>query len=221
VFILCPLDRGRDMDSIYGKNKDYLSYSAIDAWYKNKESYIKRYFNGVKTKDTCYTAFGRIVHDKIAKDTSLSHIPRLGQFEACLRGEIQGVNLLSYLDTFDPTTCQFYEYKTGIAKADGKPRWTEEDVIAHKQLPFYAMMIKSLHGFYNPDTLLIFLETIKNNKKEEKKLCSITWNKEMELTGKYTIFNRKITDKEVEEITNWTLIAAEEIKKEYANWLKI
>jgi hypothetical protein len=208
------------METLYGKNKKYLSYSAIDLWYRSKEQYRKRYYELQEKRDTAYTSFGKQIHSAIATDPSLSHIPRLAQFEAKLEVEIQGVKLKSFIDTFCPTLCRFFEYKTGIAKKDGEQRWKREDVAKHKQLPFYNMMIKGLYGFCHPDTLLIFLETEKKHEVMKIGNTELVINDELVLTGRFEAFTHTVTVNEVEEVRDWMLKASKEIAYDYELYLK-
>lgn len=207
--------------SIYGKNKDSLSYSSVDLWYKNKPEYRRRYYEGKKSPETRYTLFGKEIHDKIDKDPTLSHIPRLEGKEHEIRHKIDDVLVRSFIDTFCEERLQFYEYKTGLITADGGSRWSIKKVNEHKQLPFYALMIREKYGKYNPDTLLILLET--EWKKDSFKVggTEIILSEELGLTGRSEIFSRKITDKELEETKEWILKAAEEIKTDYDRWLHI
>lgn len=94
---------------LYGQNKKYLSYSAIEQWYKNKETYRQRYYGDKKTFDTPYTRFGKEVHEAIEKSELLSHIPKLKGKEVEIKVKFRGVQLRGFIDTFDKKTKRFFE----------------------------------------------------------------------------------------------------------------
>jgi len=119
--------------------KKYLSFSQLTLWSKDREAYRKRYYEGIPMPDTEYTLFGREVHTAIDTDPKFKDI-RLDTAEKKIAVDIDGVPVLGYIDTFDQHTCDFGEYKSGIRKKDGKPRWTQSLVQKHEQLPFYSLL---------------------------------------------------------------------------------
>jgi hypothetical protein len=198
--------------------KQYLSYSAIDLWYKNKPEFRKRYYEGKKPIETRYTIYGKTAHESIDKDPELAHIPRLETKEHDIRVNIGDVPIRGFIDTFNPNTNQFYEYKTGLKMADGGSRWTIDKVNNHRQLPFYSLLIREKYGSYNPNTLLILLETdwVKDSIKHGG--VEVIISEELKLTGRCEMFMRKITDKELDETKDWLLKAAEEIVTDFDWW---
>lgn len=205
---------------LYGQNKKYLSYSAIEQWYQNKEAYRKRYYGEKKTFDTAYTLFGKEVHSAIESSPLLEHIPKLKGKEVEIKVKFRGVTLRGFIDTFDKKTKRFFEYKTGIVKPDGESRWTIDRVNKHKQLPFYALLIREKFGDYNPDTLLVHLETEWKREIRKQGSVELSISEELILTGRAEIFKRHITKEDIEEIEEWIIKASKEINDDYKTFRK-
>jgi len=205
-------------ESIYGKNKKYLSYSSINLWYKNKEEFRNRYYKGKKAFENAYTIFGHELHEAIETDPRLSHIPRLSKKELEIHLKIDDVPVRSFIDSACIETCSFLEYKSGLKKADGSFRWTEQDVKNHKQLPFYALMLKEKYGKYNPETALIMLETDWEHNKKTIGNVEILFSEKLILTGKAIIYSRIIEEQELVHIRDWITTASREIIEDYKIW---
>lgn len=206
--------------SKYVLPKEYLSYSAISLWYKDEEAFRARYYRNEPVHDNAYSIFGREVHKKLETNKELKHIPRLPIAEKAIKVKIEDLPLLGYIDGFCDKTFAFLDYKSGIRKADGSPRWTQLEVQKLEQLPFYAMLIKAKYGKVDKNSQLIWLET--QWKEEEYTVGSQTLTGEsnvLELTGYYEVFDRKIPKWEIDRITEWTLDGAEEISEDYQNYL--
>lgn len=198
--------------------KEYLSYSAISLWHTNKNQFRDRYYLNKKPIDTKYTLYGKFIHESFDKDPANAHIPRYEPREHEIRLEIGGVPIRGFIDSFNPDTLAFYEYKTGLIGKDGESRWTMQKVMEHKQLPFYSLLIREKYGSYNPNTVLILLETEIKKNVLKKGNVDIILSEGLCLTGRSEMFCRKIDDKELDEIKNWIVTSAEEISNDYLLW---
>lgn len=149
--------------------KNYLSYSQIDMWLRNREKYKRKYFFGENVDDVNdYMVFGKKTAHAIETgeatgdelfDMAVSLIPKYDIIEHEIRvplvtpyGEI---DLLGKLDTFCPTTLKFREYKTG------KSVWTQRRADTHKQLYHYQTMIWLQNKKLSPEIHLDWFETDK------------------------------------------------------------
>jgi hypothetical protein len=195
--------------------KPYLSYSAISLWFKNKEQFRDRYYRNIKPIDTKYTIFGKEIHEKIATDPKLSHIPRFKACEHEIRVNIEDIPIRGFIDSYNDFSGAFFEYKTGIKKPDGGDRWTLNDVMAHKQLPFYSLLIKEKYGLFYPDVFLFFLETYIKEVSETKGQSKIIYSTELDLTGFYMAFKRTICQKDMDDVKDWIVYGASQISEDY------
>jgi len=81
---------------------------------------------------------GKVVGENLATDpTFLPEVPRYPVFEQKLEGKLGRIPLIGYLDSFDPDTKNFYEYKTSA----NPKRWTHKTANQHGQLLFYSYLI--------------------------------------------------------------------------------
>jgi len=192
--------------------RGYLSYSSLLLWEKSPAQFRDRYYLNKPAVDTPYTLFGKESHELIS---TMSHIPHYSVMESEICITLQGVPLKGYIDSFDPPTGAFIEYKTGINKSDGTDRWTQSTVNKWKQLPFYAMCIKEKMDMFVPKTTLVFLESAWDVKKKKVGSCELIFSKKLILTGRHVIFERTLTLEELEETKRWVLRLAIEIEEDY------
>lgn len=197
--------------------KKYLSYSQIDLWIKNKNEYRLRYYEGKKSPDTVYTLFGRDVHEQIDTDPKFADI-RLPKAEHKILVEVSGIPVMGYLDTYHPVTHYFGDYKTGIRKPDGKPRWTQYDVEMHEQLPFYSLLIQEKYGVKMNKSYLVWLETIFKDTTIKKGATTINLGRELLLTGEMERFERRIYQYDRDRMKKWIIKSAKEIHNDYGEW---
>lgn len=196
--------------------KEYLSYSAITLWHKNKDQFRDRYYLNKKAIDTKYTLFGKEVHAQLAL---YPHIPLYNAQEHEIRLNVAGVPIRGFIDSFNASTLAFYEYKTGLIGKDGESRWNMQKVQEHKQLPFYSLLIREKYGSYNPNTVLILLETEMKRNVIKKGDVELLLSESLCLTGRSEMFCRKIEEKELEEIKQWIINSAKEISDDYKNYI--
>lgn len=203
----------------YNLPRPHLSYSAIDLWYKNKNQYRERYYEGKKSFDTVYTMFGRESHEQIDADPKFADI-RLPESEKEMVVRVSGVPIRGYIDTYNPDTHAFGEYKTGIRKPDGSCRWTQYDVDLHDQLPFYSLLLQEKYGVKVNKTYLVWLETEFCEDKLKKGGVVLSSGRKLRLTGEMERFDRKIYQYDRDRMRKWIINAAKEIEEDYERWRK-
>jgi len=218
LYIERPCTVGRFiMESSLQLPREYLSYSAIHLFEKDKEQFRARYYRDEKQRDTVYSLFGREVHSKIEENPDLfENIPTYDQKELKLEANIDGVPVLGYIDSFCSDCYTFADYKTGIRKADGTPRWDAIEVQKLNQLPFYSLLIQENYSKVAEKCRVVWLET--QFKEEDQMLTSK--DPELELTGHFEIFEREIEPWERDRIREWTLENAKAISEDYKQYLE-
>ena len=97
---------------------------------------------GMETPFTKWMKKGKDLAEYLEKGTGddedikqvADFIPRYKESEFEIRAKLENINLLGYLDSFDPDNLNIYEYKTGKKYTQG---------MANKlgQLDFYALMV--------------------------------------------------------------------------------
>lgn len=203
----------------YNLPKAYLSYSAIELWRKDKPRFRRKYYEGIEEPGTVYSLFGSEVHEQIEKDPKYSSI-RLPKAEHRMEVDVCGVKVLGYIDTFDPDTFAFGEYKSGIRKPDGSPRWTQADVNQHDQLPFYSLLIQEKYGVKINHTYLVWLETAMREEKVRMNGVILGGERELYLTGEWERFERRMYQYDRERMKKWIVESAKEISEDYECYLK-
>lgn len=198
--------------------KKYLSYSALELWAKDKEKYRRRYYEGIKDADNVYTLYGKFVHEQIYKDDKYKNI-RLPVAEHRMSITVEGVPILGYIDTFDPETCDFGEYKSSIRNSDGTSKWTALTVQKHKQLSFYSFLIKEKYGKKINKTYLVWLETVFKNNDMVLSGVKLGGKRELVLTGHFERFDRRLYQYERDAMREWVIKSAKEISEDYQDWL--
>lgn len=218
--------------------KGYLSYSAMELWRHDPVAYRKRYYEGEPYFSTPYTEFGNKVGGALEELTpdgfekAISFIPggehlhkveRYSKPEYKVTVDILGVPVLMYLDSFEPTDNAILEYKTGIKSKAGKDPWDRVKVRKHKQLTIYSLGIRELHGAYNPDIKLIWMETKWSQVTAAVEFGSKTFQQTytgLKLTGHVETFHRRIEDWELDRTAEIIRATAEQISEDYTIWLK-
>jgi hypothetical protein len=196
-----------------------LSYSSLSLWSRDRDKFRRRYYEGIKEPETVYTLFGKEIHKQIEKDDKYKQF-RLPVAEQKMEAEVKGIKIVGYLDTYDPATHFFGDFKTGIAKPDGSPRWTQVEVEKTEQLPFYSFLIQENHSFQAKNCFLVWLETQFRDNDKTFGGVKLGGERELELTGRYEVFERKIYQKDRDWIAKWIVNLAKEISNDYQKWLK-
>lgn len=205
----------------YNLPRGYLSYSAIMLWVKNPEAYRKRYYENEPQNESVPMIFGKKIAEVLeSRDykefPELAKVPFYPVSEYPIVIDVAGVPVKAYLDLWEPETFTFGEVKTG-----GSTAWDLVKVMKHEQLPFYSLLIKEAHGKVNPKVNLIWLET--RYKRVMEKIGSRTLEcdgRDLELTGRMEVFERRIAEWERKRIKKLILQSAQEITDDYNAFLK-
>ncbi len=122
-----------------------LSWSCISSFEYDKEQWYKKYvLNEVQPSNSAMD-FGRAVGERLASDpTYLTDVPRYKHFEKKLEGKIGNIILVGYLDSFDPDTKHFREYKT----SGNTKKWNKKSAQEHGQIAFYKLLIWLNYGIH-------------------------------------------------------------------------
>ena len=208
--------------SIYGKEKDYLSYSAISLWKSSKDAYRRRYYELEKPFKTIETEFGKKVAEMLERrDPSLMHIPHYSVTEYEIDTVIDGVKVKAYIDSFDPERIKFLDHKSSHCDKDGKPPWTRVKVHKHDQLPFYSMLLKYVHGRVDNACHIVWIETeFKTDTRDFMGHTLSSKVRELQLTGKVKKFRRVIREWERQKMRKELSIIAQEIQNDYRNYTR-
>jgi hypothetical protein len=125
----------KHIDKLYSKP---LSWSAISSWEWNQEEWATKYLDGLFTPPTPKMSFGNVVGDRLAKDPEyLPEVPRYSVFEHKMYADIGDIKLVGLLDSFDPETKNFYEYKT----SSNENKWDQDEANKHGQILLYLFLI--------------------------------------------------------------------------------
>lgn len=209
-------EKKKKYKSIYGHEKDSLSWSSYSAWKSGKDTYRKRYYASERPSfETAETIFGKKI-GKYLEDghKEVAHVEKYSHPEHKISVEIEGVKIIGYLDNFDPIKKRFIEYKTSHKNKEGKHNWTALTVAKHKQLDFYSMLIQEKYGKVQNQCKLIYLETQESFiEYKGRKLESV--NKGLKLTGDVRVFKRCIEQWERDAIKRDIIKVAKEIKEDY------
>ena len=211
--------------------KNYLSYSAMELWLRDKQGYRLRYYLNDPYFSTPYTEFGNLVGGALER-REWDHpvlapvrgkIPQGTHPEHEIRVDIAGVPIFSKLDDFHLQNYFIEEYKTGIRDAKGDAPWDALAVRKHKQLTLYTLMVWRKYGAYNPNIQLTWMETawgqvervVQFGSKEIRES-----SKELYLTGHVEVFPRVIREWELLRMEEIIRKIAEEISEDYQTWQK-
>jgi hypothetical protein len=209
--------------------KPYLSYSAIDLWLRDPESYRKRYYLKEPYFSTPYTEFGNVVGEALEKrewdhpvlQPVVGKVPQGDHPEHKIEVDINGVPILSFLDDFTMDSKAIEEYKTGIRDKKGRAPWDRVKVRKHKQLTLYTLMVREKYGDWNPDIQLTWMETEWANIAEEVHFGGSILQDNLvglRLTGHVEIFPRTIKEWELDRMAEIIRSTAEAISKDYQIW---
>lgn len=129
----------------------YLSYSAINSFYKDRAQFIKTYILKEPFKGNPYTDFGNKVGKALEKNdftgfheievNVLSKVERLDLFEHRININFDSFYLVGYIDTASFDLTKIIDYKTG---GNGKElQYFESD---YTQMCYYALGIRQETG---------------------------------------------------------------------------
>ncbi len=205
--------------------KKYLSYSQIRLWLDDKEAYRRRYYMGIDGPGSKYMLFGSEFAKGIEDGTIV--LPALTVYpikEFDVKVDVDEVPFNGWIDNFDPSRFKFREIKTGSARADGKPRWTQELVNKHLQLDIYSLCVWLKLGKVDDECHLDWVKTEPGKKCRTdfhtgQEVCVDDQSK-MALTGKVESFARVITHEERMRAKALIKSVAYEISADYSAWRK-
>lgn len=208
--------------------KKYLSYSQLNTWLKNKEVYRDKYYRGEKQHENPEMVFGKQIakmledHEAIKIHPVLSKVPHYSVSEHGIKTEIDAIPVMGYIDSFDPKTKSFIEYKSGHLTRNGNFPWSQVSVRKHEQLPFYSLLIEQTEGYVNRVCHLIWLETVFKKKTIDFDGHILTSpSRDLELTGRIETFKRIITKWERKRMRDLISKVAWEISEDFTNYQKV
>lgn len=211
----------------YNLPREYISYSSWSLWKKDKDAFRRKYYLNEESFSTAETIYGKHIarlledEEEVKKHPVLSLVPRYSVREQKIEVEIAGIRVMGYLDTFEPNTFQFGEFKSGHLSRDGKPPWDIVKVNKHDQLPFYSLLIKEKYGKVDRLTRLHWLEThFKKKTMDFEGMTLEASSRELELTGRIETFKRIIPQWERDNIRESIINAAKEISEDFTNYEK-
>lgn len=208
----------------YNLPKGYLSNSSCDLWEDNPQGYREKYYLKRPGFTTPYTQFGKEFATSIEQHPErYPHIPKGSVGEFPIKWVIEGVPVLGYLDSFEPSTKSIFEYKTSIS--GGSNPWNQVKVVKWRQLPFYAMCIRAMFKKFDPLVHLVVLETEWGDECKETKfgtqIIRECEKKLMFVEGaldKPKIFKRKIAKWEVDDCVERLVKIAGDISDDYTSY---
>lgn len=135
--------------------KRHLSWSAISSFEYSPEQWYSKYILGIKDPENASMKFGRWFGERLATDpTFYPQIPRYPVFEKKLSVVFNKISIIGFMDSYDPATHSFIEYKTS------KTLWSTQKAQDHGQLHLYALALFITHKV-RPEDLNINLVCVK------------------------------------------------------------
>lgn len=181
-----------------------LSWSSISQFQYDKEKWYEKYVLGARTPENAAMSFGKIVGERLAKEQDyLPLVPRGKIYEYELRACIDDdIDMIGFIDSYDPENKQLYEYKTGKL-------WDKEKADNHGQLKMYALML-FLKEQIKPEDLNIYLVSMETEARGD---FTMTFVKGM----KPVIFEVKLTTKDVLMFATQIINTVKEMKEYIAS----
>lgn len=194
--------------------RPYLSWSQISLWKANPQKYVDHYMYGKASHTNDGMDFGSraakaLETGEVDEDEMINTLVTLLSKYECMEHEIEVdfktprgmITLMGKLDTFDPKTLMFREYKTG------RSGWTLGKARKHGQILQYSAMIYLKYGKLPPMAHLDWAQT--------------EYGAEgVYLTGEIKTFQVTKTLREVLMYLSEVSTIAYEIHKRYAEELK-
>jgi hypothetical protein len=197
--------------------RTYLSWSQMNCFLTSPARFRKEYFENGPRLTSKYLSFGKDVHKLIEDNKHKDILPDLVVYdvrELEIRVDVQGVPILAYIDSYDPTNNVFRDTKTGIVP------WDKAKVIKLGQLPFYAVALKHKYGKVPEYCHLDWLQS-KEGKKDDAEVVDFwrTNESELNLTGYMKSFQRDFDEREIEKMEDLIVKTAEQISEAYKSFL--
>ena len=193
--------------------KPYLSYSAMNDFYYNRQRFQDKYYKGIESPITPELVFGKRIGEMLEHgDESLAHISHGDVAEKKLEFEVDGIPILGFIDSFRTEDSFIFEFKTG------KTPWTQGRVDKHFQLDVYSLGVETVEGKVSDVCMLVWMETQKVAiKRNGRSTHSADYG--IEFTGKVKEFTRTITSADRELAYNKIVTIAQDISEDYTDWL--
>jgi hypothetical protein len=207
--------------------KPYLSYSAINDFYYNRDRFRAKYYEGRDWPVTPELIFGKsigerleaVINERKEPITAIIYstlddvtIPHGDVAEKKLEFEVDGIPVLGFIDSFLESEKFIVEMKTG------KTPWTQGRVDKHFQLDVYSLGVEILEGKVNDECMLVWLETEKVEKPREGR-CAHATAYDIQFTGKVREFRRTITNEDRASAYDRIITTAQDISEDYTDWL--
>ena len=130
-----------------------LSWSSISSFQYDPEQWYDKYILGKAQKESAEMRFGKLVADSFQTDKPLAPVTLYKVVEQPLSIVLGDIPLVGYIDTYNPETHDFREFKTG------KKAWTKKRAQEHGQLRMYALCLYVTHKV-KPEDYTIHLDWI-------------------------------------------------------------
>jgi hypothetical protein len=206
--------------------KSYISYSQASLWNSSKAAYRSRYYLNAPGASNVQQEYGKEIATMLMDDPEnplVAHIPKLPIRDKGFTVEIEGIPVLSYIDSLSlDGVPHFLEYKSAEWK-EGKPAWTAKTVSEHMQLKVYSMVIKEKYGAVQDECKLLWLITRMIKHTDQVKVGGKVYEVPLELpqlTGEVKTFPTIVDDSERLRARMWIVQAGHEISADYENYLK-
>lgn len=197
------------------KDKDYLSYSAMNTWIHSPEQYSKQYFEGAPFIESPEILFGGKIGRLLeTRDASMDHIMQYSVPEQKLEFEVEDVKIMGFIDSFSPERNAIIEYKTG------KQPWDQNRVNRHLQLDIYSLGVETIFGTVDDLCHLIWMQTERVDHKAEGRVTHAD-SYEIRLTGEVQTFERVITKDDRYAVRELIVRVAHEIDRAYETFLEV
>lgn len=133
-----------------------LSWSQLSAFKYSPHKWYMKYVMGEEEPPNPAMIAGKIIGERLAEDPHyLPDVERADIFEQELKGTIENIKLIGFLDSFSLEKKTLLEYKT----SQKKNTWSPKKVQDHGQLDMYAYLIYQNYGI-KPEDLTIKLIAI-------------------------------------------------------------
>jgi hypothetical protein len=139
-------------------DKRPLSWSSISGFEYNKEIWYKKYFLGIKERDTPELIFGKVFAHHVEKRKPLAPVTIYSKVEEPLNVCFNGIKMCGFMDTYEPHT-HLVDHKTGVKV------WDHKRAQETGQLKMYKLMLWITHKV-KPEDILSAIEWVPTQKKE-------------------------------------------------------
>lgn len=136
------------------------SWSQHSSFKFDKMQWLERYIIGKKSPPNLVMEFGSVFGKSVENGEPMMPVDTLSHFEYKLECELDGFQLIGYIDSYEPHT-KLREYKTGQAL------WTQKKADDHGQLTMYALMLNMIHQV-RPEDIEMWLQWVPTCEQEDE-----------------------------------------------------